>query len=99
MARYNNANITKNNTGKRKIGTWIISAAPSSSDDLVIQITSTDRLDILAAKLYGDQRLWYIIAAANGLGKGTLLVPADTILRIPSKNLATSFINLLNTQR
>lgn len=99
MPRYNNANISKNNIGKQKIGTWIVSAAPASTDDLVIQVTSADRLDILANKLYGDQRLWYIIAAANGLGKGTLVVPADTILRIPAKNLTMSFINLLNTQR
>lgn len=97
--RYNNANIIKNETGKRRIGSIIVSTPTASADDLVIQVTAADRLDILAAKLYGDQKLWYIIAAANALGKGTLTVPANTILRIPSKNLTTSFINQLNATR
>ena len=97
--RYNDAKIIKTETRERRIGSVIITSAPSSSSDLIIQITSADRIDILAAKLYGDQTLWYIIAAANNIGKGTLIVPSGTILRIPSKNLTMDFINKLNKQR
>jgi nucleoid-associated protein YgaU len=69
------------------------------TSDLYIQVTSADRLDILASKLYGDQSLWYIIAAANGLGKGSLVVPPNTVLRIPSTEQTISFINSINTRR
>jgi len=84
---------------KRKIGTYIISIPDVDSTELYIQVTSSDRLDILASKLYGDQRLWYIIAAANGLGKGSLVVQSDTILRIPNRQLAEQNINKLNSER
>jgi hypothetical protein len=84
---------------KRKIGTYIISIPDTDSTELYIQVTSADRLDILASKLYGDQRLWYIIAAANGLGKGSLVVQSDTILRIPNRQLAEQNINKLNSER
>jgi hypothetical protein len=84
---------------KRKIGTYIISIPDADSTELYIQVTSSDRLDILASKLYGDQRLWYIIAAANGLGKGSLVVQSDTILRIPNRQLAEQNINKLNSER
>ena len=99
MGRYSNANIIKDSNGKRRIGTWIVSIPSATTDDIYIQVTSPDRLDIIASKLYGDQYEWPIIAAANDLGKGSLIVPANTILRIPSVNLTTSFINTLNEQR
>jgi hypothetical protein len=97
--RYNNAPIITSNTRKRKIGSYIISVSDTAPDDLYIQITSSDRLDILAAKLYGDQTLWYIIAAANGLGKGSLVVQPDTILRIPNRTVAEQNIIKLNSER
>jgi hypothetical protein len=41
--------------------------------------------------------LWWVIAAANGLGKGTLVVPANTKLRIPAK---TEFLDqVIQTNR
>jgi hypothetical protein len=83
MSRYRNADQIKDVNGKRRKQTWIIRTPPANSSDLYIQITSPDRLDILADKLYGDQSLWYIIAQANGLGKGSYRVPEATILRIP----------------
>jgi hypothetical protein len=97
--RYNNAPIQTDSARKRKIGTYIISLPDNDAADLYIQVTSVDRLDILASKLYGDQRLWYIIAAANGLGKGSLIVQPDTVLRIPNRQLAEQNINKLNSER
>lgn len=44
---------------------------------------STDRLDNLAAIHYGANDLWWIIAAASGIG-WALQVPATTLIRIPS---------------
>lgn len=43
-----------------------------------------ERLDILAGEIYGDSSLWWVIAAASGIGWG-LQVPPGTILDIPTK--------------
>ena len=45
-------------------------------------LTSTERLDIIAHRTYGDGRLWWVIAAASGIG-WWLQVPPGTRLRIP----------------
>ena len=42
-----------------------------------------ERLDILAGKIYGDASLWWVIAAASGMGWG-LQVPPNSVLIIPS---------------
>ena len=56
-----------------------------------------ERLDTLAYTIYGDSSYWWVIAAANGLGKGTLIVPANTKLRIPAK---TEFLDqVIQTNR
>ena len=49
----------------------------------VSYVTSgSERLDIIAAKKYGNFRLWWIIAAASGIG-WALQVPPGTRLLIP----------------
>ena len=42
-----------------------------------------ERLDYLAGINYGDSGLWWIIAAASGIGYA-LQVPPGTVLRIPN---------------
>jgi nucleoid-associated protein YgaU len=42
-----------------------------------------DRLDVLAGKFYGDSTLWWIIAAASGIGWG-FQVPPGTRILIPN---------------
>lgn len=42
-----------------------------------------ERLDTIAGRVYGNARLWWIIAAASGIGWG-LQVPPGTQLLIPS---------------
>lgn len=99
MSRYRNADRLRDETGKRRIETWIIRTPPADSSDLYIQVTSPDRLDILADKLYGDQSLWYVIAQANGLGKGSYRVPEGKILRIPNQSGLQDYINNINQTR
>ena len=41
-----------------------------------------ERLDIIAARQYGDARLWWVIAAASNIG-WWMQVPPGTILRVP----------------
>ena len=47
-----------------------------------ITLKEGQRLDILAGQRYGDASLWWIIAAASGIGWG-LQVPPGTIISIP----------------
>ena len=49
-----------------------------------------DRLDNLAYQFYGDPRHWIILAIANNLGKGTLVVEPNLQIRIPPKSVITS---------
>ncbi|MBP04479.1 MAG: hypothetical protein CMA72_06825 [Euryarchaeota archaeon] len=42
-----------------------------------------ERLDSIAGELYGDARLWWIIAACSGVG-WALQAPGGTILKIPA---------------
>lgn len=53
-------------------------------NDLYVEVTSTDRLDQLALKYYGDKSLWYVIAQANNIGKGTICIHKGAIIRIPA---------------
>ena len=42
-----------------------------------------ERLDTLAGKFYNSATLWWVIAAASGIGWGVQM-PPGTVLRIPS---------------
>ena len=45
--------------------------------------SDAERLDIIAGKNYGNAKLWWIIAAASGIG-WALQVPPGTVLKIPN---------------
>ena len=45
--------------------------------------SDSERLDILAGRVYGNAKLWWVIAAASGVG-WMLQVPPGTVLKIPS---------------
>jgi len=51
--------------------------------DLYIFSRQGDRLDNLSHKFYKDPRYWWVLAQANNLGKGTLVVPPGLQIRIP----------------
>ena len=57
---------------------------PEQNDDIYIQLSYIDRIDLLAANYYGDPNLWWVIAVANGME----LLPTDfqpgRVIRIPS---------------
>ena len=42
-----------------------------------------ERLDTIAGKVYGSGGMWWVIAAASGIGWGAQ-VPPGTLLRIPT---------------
>jgi hypothetical protein len=99
MNRYTTSIELKTDSGFRRKATVILAAPVANSNDTYIQVTSAELLTTLAYKFYDDVASWWIIAAANGLGKGTLIVPADTILRIPSNKSIDSIINEINRIR
>jgi len=46
-----------------------------------IVVTGADRLDTLAGTIYGDAKLWWVLAAASNIGWG-LQAPPGTIINI-----------------
>ena len=98
MGRYNTTTAMVDANGKRRAETTILNI-PISSNDIFIKTTSYERLDKLAETFYGDVSDWYIIAAANGLGKGSIWVPQDTILLIPRPTNITEHIKTINGTR
>lgn len=85
MERYKefSTQISDRATGKRRIGTISYPKLPFSNTDVYIYSRSGHRLDILAYDYYGDQTLWWVIAGANNLGKGSFNIPPGIRLRIP----------------
>jgi len=99
MARYSTATILKNQNLNRYYSTIIIETPTATTNDIYIKTTTPDRLDRLAYIFYEDQSLWWVIAAANGLGKGTYVVPSNKTLRIPSNPNIQQFITNINNER
>lgn len=48
-----------------------------------IILQQRERLDTLSSQIYGDGKLWWILAAGSDIGFG-LQVPAGTIIRVPN---------------
>jgi len=96
MSRYSTTSTIRDNNEKRRFASTIIPSLPVSPSDIYIKTTTVERLDNLAYRFYQDATLWWIIAAANGLGRGSLMVPTNRSLRIPSKTNYQQIINNIN---
>jgi len=94
--RYITATVVKDNNEKRKLSSIIIQSTPNQDGDVYIKTTSIERLDKLAYTFYGDASFWWILATENALGKGTLIVPSDTRMRIPNPDTIQQYINNIN---
>ncbi len=57
---------------------------PVQSDDLQYTVRSTDRIDLLAFRFYGDSLLWWVIAEANDFEILPTDLFASDVIRIPS---------------
>jgi hypothetical protein len=98
-SRYQNSNIIKDNKGKRKLSTTILPVVPISDSDIFIITKGIERLDKLAFNFYDDATLWWIIAEANRLPKGTLFIKSNTRLRIPPAGNIQELISQENKER
>ena len=56
---------------------------PKQSTDLYIISRETDRLDLLSNEFYKDPRFWWVLAEANNLANGSMLIPPGKQIRIP----------------
>lgn len=83
-SRYQSTLQIRDNFGTRRAQTWIYAVPPATTDDIFIKTTTPERLDNLANDFYSDPQLWWLIAAVNGFGKGSLMIPENTNLRIPN---------------
>lgn len=70
----------------------------TTDTDTKILSQEGDRLDLLAKEFYGDESLWFVIAKANNLGKGSLNVPAGKIVRIPFRQENAGIESLLENE-
>ena len=82
--RYQNIEITKDNTGERYYSNNIYPDIPQSNDDSYVITVLGDRLDLLSFDFYGDTTFWWVIASANSLPGDSLYTEPGTQLRIPS---------------
>ena len=85
MGRYDNTQIEKSDGRRYRTTTLLPIIEPSNSDIYIIGKIG-DRLDTLAYNYYGKSSLWWIIARANNIGKGDLVVPVGVQLRIPQNS-------------
>lgn len=99
MNRYKDISTLIDKNGRRKKASIIYPIPPLTATDTYIRTTTIERIDLLANKFYGDTTLWWVIAAANGLGKGSLYVPVDSIIRIPDASSINKLIETLNNTR
>jgi hypothetical protein len=82
-------------TGRKAYATSLLIEIPKSYDDRYIFSREGDRLDLLAYEFYQDTRLWFILANANNLGKGSLAVPPGLQLRIPPESIILELDSLM----
>ena len=99
MGRYTTSKVIRDNNNTRKLSTTILPSEFGAGEQTLIRITSADRLDRLANIFYDDSTLWWIIASANQLGKGSLMVPPGTILVIPEITSVLTDIEQTNSER
>ena len=84
MKRYQYTKKEKNKFGEQVYKTTLYPHIKKNEDDLYIRTIDGDRLDSLAHKYYKNSDLWWVIAQANHIGKGTLVIEPGLQIRIPT---------------
>ena len=85
MSRYNRQIVQRNFKGQRVFTSTRYPEISRQVTDIYVIATDADRLDLLAYNFYGNASLWWIIAQANNVGKGTLRLESGRQLRIPTE--------------
>ena len=90
--RYSNNQLKKTIDGKTVYRSLIYPDIPLDETDIYVMSETGDRLDSLAYQWYGDQTLWWIIAAANNIHNAPIGLKDGTILRIPQNYIQIKLI-------
>ena len=90
-----------NETTVRRLSTTIYPDFLRNGTGTRIISQDGDRLDNLAKEFYGDERLWFVIARANDIGKGSMAVPKGEVIVIPYETIngVSSLIEDYNRRR
>ncbi len=96
MDRYEFVNKRRDKDLKRMYSTSRYPILAPTEFDTYIYAKDGMRLDNLAFRYYNDAGLWWIIALANNIGKGTFVVPMGMQVRIPSTKILSSLLTDLN---
>jgi nucleoid-associated protein YgaU len=84
-SRYNyTTELATKNTKRKYLSSVIYPKVKPTDNDMYIISESSDRLDILANKYYGDKTYWWVISVANNLNDASLHIQPGIQLRIPS---------------
>ena len=83
IERYEQANVRRTEMGSDFYETQLLPDIERRPEDIIITTETGQRLDRLAFEYYDDAKLWWVIAAANNLGRGDWTVPPNIQLRIP----------------
>jgi hypothetical protein len=75
--------LTTKETKKKYLESTIYPKIKPTNEDIYIISTQSDRLDLLAAKYYGDPTYWWVISVANNLNDASLSIESGKQLRIP----------------
>ena len=84
-SRYTYSSVVRGGLGMGSANTYRIYQAINNGKLAfkTILLEQGQRLDHIAGVVYGDSGLWWVIAAASGIGWG-LQAPPGTIIRIPN---------------
>ncbi len=83
MNRYEKIPQKKTEDGKRVVRSTIYPPIPRKESDIYIRTTIGDRVELIAYQFYGDVNMWWLIAEANAVGKGSFALEPGTLLRVP----------------
>lgn len=83
--RYTDIPQKVGDNGKRVTRSILYPPIPRDLSDIYLLTTPGDRLDLLSYQYYGSVGYWWIIAVANGIGKGDLTIPPGSQIRVPTK--------------
>ena len=84
MSRTKFLKTKRRQDNQQQYQTFVLPSFEERSDDVVINIDDYTRLDVLANDLFGDPKLWWVLAVYNNLEGGSLFTTGRDTLRIPS---------------
>ena len=82
--RHQRIKLDKEN-GNRKLSSIEYAKISPKDSDISYVVKYGDSYGSLANRFYNDTTLWWVIAAANNVGKGGLTLAAGLQIRIPQR--------------